>query len=179
VPALTVPSTVAALLLVLAGAGKVVDPTMTVGALRALKVPATPLAVRIGSVVEMALGLLTVTVGSSAVWWAVAVSYLAFGAFVFTALRRGTMIGSCGCFGQDETPPHALHVGLDLGLVAIAALTAVVSPAAPLDAITEAVGTGLALVALTALALFLLHAAFVELPRTLVPATRLPHTSAR
>jgi hypothetical protein len=179
VPALTVPSAVAALLLVLAGAGKVVDPTMTVGALRALKLPAAPWAVRVGSVVEMALGVLAVTVGGSAVWWAVAVSYLAFGAFVLTALRRGTMIGSCGCFGRDETPPHPLHLALDLGLVAIAALTAVVSPAAPLDAITDAVGAGIALVILTAVALYLLYAAFVELPRTLAPASRMARTSAR
>ena len=100
-------------------------------------------------------------------------------AFVVAALRRGTMIGSCGCFGRDETPPHALHVALDLGLVAIAALTALVAPEAPLDAITDGVGTGIALVTLTALALFLLHAAFVQLPRTLVPAARLARASAR
>jgi hypothetical protein len=174
-----VPAAVAALLLALAGAGKVVDPTMTVGALRAMKLPAVPWAVRAGSVAEVGLGVLAVTVGGVLVWSAVAVSYLAFGAFVLAALRRGTMIGSCGCFGREETPPHALHVVLDLGLVAIAGLTAVVSPAAPLDAITEAVGTGIALVALTAVALFLVHAAFVELPRTLDLATRWARGPAR
>jgi hypothetical protein len=179
VPALTVPSTVAALLLVLAGAGKVVDPTMTVGALRAMRLPAAPWAVRGGSLVEIALGMLAVTVGGAVLWWAVALSYLAFGAFVFTALRRGTMIGSCGCFGRDETPPHAVHVVLDLGLVSFAALTAVVSPGAPVDAITDAAGTGVALVTMTAVALFLLYAAFVELPRALVPSTDWARASSR
>jgi hypothetical protein len=41
-PALTGPALVAAALLALAGAQKVVDPTMTVGALRALGLPAAP-----------------------------------------------------------------------------------------------------------------------------------------
>jgi hypothetical protein len=177
VPALTVPSAVAALLLVLAGAGKVVDPTMTVGALRALRLPASRFAVRIGSAAELALGGLAFAVGGAGLWWAVAASYLAFGAFVFVALRRGTMIGSCGCFGREETPSHAIHVVLDLLLVAVAAVTAAVSPAAPLDAITEQ--PGIAVLAITAVALFLLHAAFVELPRTLVPSTRWAGTTAR
>ena len=178
-PALTVPSAVVALLLVLAGAGKVVDPTMTVGALRSLRIPASRHAVRIGSAVEIALGGLAFAVGGAGLWWAVAASYLAFGAFVALALRRGTMIGSCGCFGREETPPHAIHVVLDLALVAVAALTAIVSPAAPLDAITEQPGTGIGVLALSALALFLLHAAFVELPRTLVPSSRWAGSTAR
>ena len=42
VPALTGPALVAAALLVLAGAQKLLDPTMTVGALRALRLPSSP-----------------------------------------------------------------------------------------------------------------------------------------
>ena len=34
--------------------------------------------------------------------------------------RRGTMIGSCGCFGREETPPHPSHVVLNLVLAAVA-----------------------------------------------------------
>ncbi len=128
---------------------------------------------------ELALGGLAFAVGGAGLWWGVAASYLAFGAFVFLALRRGTMIGSCGCFGREETPPHAIHVVLDLLLVSVAALTAIVSPAAPLDAITEQPGAGVGVLAISALALFLLHAAFVELPRTLVPSARWAGTTAR
>ena len=88
---------------------------MTVGALRALRLPAVavgwcgsarPPSWRSGSRPSRS--------AAPALWWAVAVSYLAFGAFVVGALRAGTMIGSCGCFGREETPPHAIHVVLDL-----------------------------------------------------------------
>ncbi|MET0901921.1 MAG: MauE/DoxX family redox-associated membrane protein [Acidimicrobiales bacterium] len=169
-PALTCPALVAALLLTLAGAQKALDPTMTVGALRALRLPSSPLIVRIGSAVEMALGIAAITLGGAALWWAVAVSYAAFGAFVVAALGKGTMIGSCGCFGREETPPHSIHVVLDAGLAAVTALTAVRSPGSSLDALAEEPGSAVAVVVLSAVALYLLYAAFVELPRALAAA---------
>ena len=89
------------------------------------------------------------------------------------------MIASCGCFGREETPPHAIHVVLDLFLVAIAVAIALVPPTAPLDAITEHPGTGVGVVALIAVALFLLHATFVELPRALDAATLWARTNGR
>lgn len=166
-PALTGPAIVAAALLALAGAQKLVDPTMTVGALRALRLPASPLFVRIGSGAELALGVAAVTVGGALVWILVATSYLAFAAFVLAALRGGTMIGSCGCFGREETPPHPIHLVLDLGLAAVAGAMAVTTPAAPLEALADHPADAVAVVAAAALALGLLYAAFVDLPRTL------------
>ena len=77
-PALTGPALVAAALLALAGAQKLVDPTMTVGALRALRLPSSPWLVRLGSAAELALGVAAIVVGGAALWWAVAASYLAF-----------------------------------------------------------------------------------------------------
>ncbi len=170
-PALTGPALVAAALLALAGAQKVVDPTMTVGALRALRLPSSATLVRAGSTLELALGVGAIAVGGAVLWSAVAVSYVLFAAFVVAALRKGTMIGSCGCFGREDTPPHWSHVVLNLALAALAAANAVRSPAAPLDALVDHPGAGAAVVALAALSLYLLHAAFVELPRTLA-ATR-------
>jgi hypothetical protein len=170
VPALTAPALVAALLLALAGAQKLLDPTMTVGALRALGLPASPGGVRVGSAVELALGVAAVAVGGAALWWAVAASYLAFGGFVVAALRKGTMIGSCGCFGREDTPPHPSHVVLNAALASLAVATALASPEAPLDALADHPGTAVGILALSAVALYLLHAAFVELPRAL--ATR-------
>ncbi len=166
-PALTAPALVAALLLALAGAQKLLDPTMTVGALRALKLPSSPALVRLGSGFELALGVAAIAVGGAALWWLVAASYVAFGAFVVSALRHGTMIGSCGCFGREETPPHPSHVLLNVGLAGTAALVAVRSPDAPIDALVDHPGTAVGVVALSAVALFLLHAAFVHLPRAL------------
>jgi hypothetical protein len=167
-PALTGPALMAAALLAVAGALKVVDPEMTVGALRALRLPSSPLAVRAGAAAELALGVAAIAVGEPVLWWAVAASYLAFAAFVVAALRAGTMVGSCGCFGREETPSHAVHVALDLGLAAVAAAMALADPAAPIAAVADRPGVGAVVIALSALGLYLLHAAFVDLPRALV-----------
>jgi hypothetical protein len=159
---------VTAALLALAGAQKLLDPTMTVGALRALRLPSSPGIVRTGSAAELALGIVAVTVGGAAVWALVATSYLVFAAFVLAALRRGTMIGSCGCFGREDTPPHGTHVVLNGALATLAGAVAVRSPGAPLDALLDDPALGVGVAALAAVALFLLYAAFVDLPRTLV-----------
>ena len=169
-PALTGPALVAAALLALAGAQKLLDPTMTAGALRALGLPSSPWLVRAGSAVEVALGTSAVAVGGAVLWWAVAASYALFGAFVVAALRAGTMIGSCGCFGREDTPPHWSHVLLDGALTGLAVAIAVRSPAAPLQALADHPGEAVPLVALAGVSLYLLHAAFVDLPRAL--ATR-------
>ncbi|MFL6204395.1 MAG: MauE/DoxX family redox-associated membrane protein, partial [Acidimicrobiales bacterium] len=115
---------------------------------------------------ELALGLAAITIGGALLWWAVAASYVAFAAFVLAALRKGTMIGTCGCFGREETPPHWSHVGLNGLLAGLAALTAVHSPAPPVEALVDQPGVAAAVLALSAVALSLLYAAYVELPRT-------------
>jgi hypothetical protein len=140
---------------------------MTVGALRALRLPSSAALVRVGSLAEVALGTAAISVGGSVLWWLVAASYLAFGAFVVAALRRGTMIGSCGCFGREDTPPHWSHVALNLGLASVAVGVAARAPEAPVEALADHPGTGVVVVLLAGLALYLLYVAFVELPRTL------------
>ena len=165
-PTLTGPALTAALLLVFAGATKAVDPAMTAGALRALRLPSSKILVRLAAAAEL-LGLLAVIAGWVAVWWLVAASYLAFAGFVVAALRAGTMLGSCGCFGREDTPPHPLHVVIDVALAATAAAAAVRDVGAPLDAIADAPGEGLLVGGLSVLAVVLLYAAFVDLPRAL------------
>jgi len=177
VPAVTGPALVAAALLALAGAQKVLDPSMTVGALQALKVPASPALVRAGAAGELVLGVTAATIGGWAVWGLVAVSYLAFAVFVGAALRSGTMIGSCGCFGREDTPPHWIHLLLDGALAATALWAAVDARPAPVEAIAEQGGGHAALVGLFAIgATVLLYAAFILLPRVLTfrhhPAAR-------
>jgi hypothetical protein len=178
-PALTGPALVAALLLAVAGAQKLLDPTMTVGALRAMHLPASPLLVRGGAALELGLGVAAIAVGGAALWWLVAASYLLFAVFVVAALRRGTMIGSCGCFGRDDTPPHVTHVVLNVLLAAVAAITAIRSPEAPLDALADDPAAAVGVLALSAVALFLLYAAYVDLPRTLAAGHGPRSTTAR
>ena len=166
-PALTGPALTAALLLAVAGAAKAVDPVMTVGALRALGLPSSRTWVRIGAAAELLVGLLAAAVGWALVWWLVAASYLAFAAFVVAALRAGTMLGSCGCFAREDTPPHPIHVVVDVALAATAAAAAVVGVAAPLDAIADAPGKGSVVAGLSVLAVFVLYVVLVDLPRAL------------
>lgn len=166
--ALTGPALVVAGLLLIAGAQKLLDPTMTVGALRSLGVQATPGLVRAGSAAEVCLGAAAVVSGSPVIWWLAAASYLAFNVVVGAALRRGTMIGSCGCFGREETPPHWSHLVLNCALGGTAAAIALGSTRAPVDELGNDPAAGAVVVALAALALYLLHTLYVEVPRVLV-----------
>lgn len=165
-PAVTGPALVVAGLLIVAGAQKVVDPTMTVGALRSMGLPVSPLGVRAGSAAELSLGLLAVVNGGRVAWGLVALSYVAFAAFVLAALRRGTMIGTCGCFGREETPPHVAHVALNAFLAGVAAW-AVTADGRPADALARHPGSAIFVLVLAALATGLLYAAYVLLPRAL------------
>jgi hypothetical protein len=162
--ALTGPGLVAAALLVVAGAAKVVDPANTVGALRALRLPSSPTLVRCGAAAEAAIGAAAILAGGPAWWVLVAASYLAFAGFVLAAMRAGTMVGSCGCFGHEDTPPHPVHVALDVLLAGVAAAAAA-QGLVPAEEIADAPGPGAVVVSLSAVALWLVYAAFVRLPR--------------
>ena len=112
------PFLIAALLLAAAGVAKVVDPTTTVGALRAFGAPVPPAGVRTMGAVEAALAVTAALTGAAVLALAVAGSYLVFTAFVLVARARDLPIGSCGCFGRIDTPPSVLHVVVNLGAVA-------------------------------------------------------------
>jgi hypothetical protein len=122
----------AALLLALAGAQKLLDPTLTIGALSALRLPSGAVLVRVGAFVELVVGIVAIVVGG-ALWWLVAASYLAFTAFVALAIRRRVPIGTCGCFGRAETLPSWSHVRLNLVFLAFAVATALLVDEAPSD----------------------------------------------
>ena len=170
-PALTIPALVAAALLIVAGAAKAADPANTVGALRALGLPGSDGLVRAGAVAEAALGAAALVAGGPVWWAAVAASYLAFAGFVVAALRAGTMVGTCGCFGHEDTPPHPVHVVLDAILAAVA-VAAAAQGLAPLADAADHPGGGLLALAVAAGATWLAHAAFVDLPRALARTGR-------
>jgi hypothetical protein len=172
VPAVVGPALVAAALLALAGAQKLLDPVMTVGALRVLGLPVSNSAVRAGAAAELTLGACAVAVGGELLWLGVAASYAGFAAFVLVALRRGTMIGSCGCFGREDTPPHPTHVALNLALAATSLIAAATLSGSIVDELTDHGASGLVVTALAAVSLFALYAAYVELPRALVAGRR-------
>jgi hypothetical protein len=131
VPWVVAPALVAAGLLAFAGAQKLLDPTMTAGALRALGWPGSNRLVRLGAGVELAVGVLAIALGG-AVWWLVALSYAGFNVFVGQALRRGTPLGTCGCFGRADTPPSRRHLALNLIIGGVAGASTALD-AAPID----------------------------------------------
>lgn len=123
-----------AVLLVMAGAAKVVDPSRTVGALRALGWPSSEVLVRGAAAGELVLGVAALAVGGPALAMLVAASYLGFAVFVVVALGAGTPLGTCGCFGRVDTEPRATHVVVDVLLAAGAVTAGVADAPALLDA---------------------------------------------
>lgn len=121
----------AALLLVAAGAAKVSDPSRPAGALAALGWPSSPRLVRLGAAAETVLGAAALVMGGPVLALLVAASYLGFALFVMSALRAKSPIGTCGCFGQADTPPKPLHVTVD-AVLAAGAVAAVATEAPPL-----------------------------------------------
>lgn len=165
--ALAGPFGIAAALLAAAGAAKVVDPSMTAGALRAsgLRIGAGP--VRLAAAAELGLGAAALAVQSALLAVAVAASYFAFAAFVLRALRLDKPVGTCGCFGKADTPPSFVHVGVNLGLGGIAAA---VGSAGGVDlpaVIADQPWLGVPFVAWMGLGIALAFLALTALPRTL------------
>jgi hypothetical protein len=75
------------------------------------------------------------------------------------------MVGSCGCFGREDTPPHPVHVVVDGALAATAAAAAVLGIGAPLDAIADAPAKGSVVAGLSVLSVLVLYVVLVDLPR--------------
>ncbi|MEO6317956.1 MAG: MauE/DoxX family redox-associated membrane protein [Acidimicrobiales bacterium] len=163
------PAVLAAALLSVAGAQKLLDPTMTVGALRALRLPSSPMLVRVGSAAELAVGVGAVTLGGPVLWALVGASYLAFSLVVAAALRSGQMLGSCGCFGREETPPHRMHVGLNLAFAAASGLAAVAGRST-VDELPAAILERVGIASLLVVGVVLSYACYVELPRLFAAA---------
>jgi hypothetical protein len=163
-PALLGPALVAAAVLAVAGAQKLLAPQMTAGALRALGWPSSATAVRLGAAAELALAVGAVATGNRLVWDLIGLSYLAFAGFVWVALQRGAAIGSCGCFGRADTAPHPVHVVLDLLLAASAAGAAATFDRAPLDAMGDHPGGAALVVVFSLAAAAAVYAAFTKAP---------------
>ena len=126
------PFLAAAGLLVVAGFPKVADPVPLVRALRAAGLPAGRPVVRVFAVAEVAVGVGALVAPGRATAAAVAAAYLVFTGFVAHVLRRGGVLGSCGCFGKPDTPaaldpPSGLWAGADGAVVATAGLAVLIA----------------------------------------------------
>ncbi len=111
--------------LLVAGLAKVWKPSATATSLRELQLPAPLASARILGVYEVCLGIAAILTGHWAAWLLVGLSYLGFSGFVLWALGDGSRLGSCGCFGRQDTPATLGHlvfnaVASALGLLAVA-----------------------------------------------------------
>ena len=169
-PALTGPVLAAAGLLALAAPGKLLRPSLTTNALRQLGLPGSAVLVRLLGVGELALAAAVWLAPSRPVLALLALAYAAFAGFVAVALRRGTALSSCGCFGRADTPPTRVH----LGVVVTAALVAVAAVVTGSGSVGEVVADGPAygvpLLAAIAVTVWLSWAALAVLPRVVVAA---------
>jgi hypothetical protein len=168
---LSAPLAVASVVLVVAGALKVADPVPAVGALRQLGLPAGNGSVRAVAALEVVLGAAALVLAGPVLAALVALSYLAFTGVVVAALRAGTMISSCGCFGRDDTPPDASHVLINLALAGVAAGAAAGGAPSPWDAIAgTGAGEGVLAVGLVALGSWMVVLTYTALPQAAAAA---------
>jgi hypothetical protein len=164
------PFLAASALLVLAGAPKLRDPMPLVRALRSARLRASRGLVRALAVAEVVVGASALVRPGRLTAAAVALSYLAFTAFVALTLRRGGVLGSCGCFGRPDTPPTVGHLAVTVVLAAGAASLALAPPAGPVWAsVTPELA---ALVGFAALVGWLAYLVMAVLPATTPAAVR-------
>ena len=158
----------AAGLLALGGALKAARPNETANALRALGLPRARLAVRVGGAVEVVVGVAAVVAGGRGPVALVGASYLGFAVFVLVALRRGTPVGSCGCFGEVDAPPTIVHAAVNLAAAAGAGAAALTGGTPALSAVVHhQPWMGVPLLGLAGLAGYLAFLVMAVLPRTM------------
>lgn len=160
------PAIASAFLLAIGGTAKVLRPANTSHALRSLRLPAAPFAVRLLAVAEIGVALGALAGGGRDAWLLVAGAYLGFACFVGFAMSRGGPVSSCGCFGAPDTPPTLVHVLVTVAASAVAFATAGEPPGPVPDALVDMPLLGLPFLLVTACCVWFAHAAVTVLPRT-------------
>jgi hypothetical protein len=163
------PYLAAALLLVAAGLAKVRRPADTAVALRRAGLRVPDWAVRAGAGAEVATGCWAFTSGRLAAG-AVALSYLGFAGFVALALRRGSPVSSCGCFGSGDkmdSPPTVTHAVLNLAAAAVAGWAALRAHPGVVTVLRRQPLAGVPLVLLIGAGAYLAYLVMGALPKTL------------
>ena len=168
VTSLAAPLYVVTGVLILAGTAKVFTPSPTATALRELKVPKPLIAARLMGAGEVILGIAAIATGAPLLWALVAVSYALFAIFILWALGGDNAVGSCGCFGHEDTPPTPGHAAFNAAAATVAAL-AVADPIT-LGDFDGSVLEALVAITLIGTAIALVIAALTTLPRTLAYA---------
>jgi hypothetical protein len=160
------PFAAVAAILAVGGAAKALRPDTAAHALSALGFPRSIVAVRLLGAAEVAMGAGAMAVGGRLLPALVASAYLGFAAFVVLALARGVMLRSCGCFGQLDTPPTAVHVVVNLAAAVVAGLTALGGGPGLGEVIADQPFAGVPFLLLTAGAAYAMYLVLAVLPQT-------------
>jgi hypothetical protein len=118
---------VLAVVLVVAGGGKLRSPAAAADALRAAGLPAGALPARLVGAVEAAIGLLVLVAPTRPALLLMAALYAVLGVFALRLLLAAEPVASCGCFGADA-PPSPLHAVFDAAAVLVALAAAIEPP---------------------------------------------------
>lgn len=176
-PELVGPLAVVAAALVVSGGFKLRDPAPTGDMLVAFGLPRSPALGRALGLVEVALGVAALVLGT----WAaagVAAAYLLFTAMMARLVLLGDDAPSCGCFGRLSAKPTWVHVAADAG----AALVAGTAAATGVPGLGEVLGDtplgGAVLVGFVALGTWAMVAVLTLLPDTLA-AVRNPSSGGK
>jgi len=164
------PFFLATCLLGIAGFAKALQPTSTAGALAAMRVPHRRWMIRMGGFAEALLACAALATGDPMLAIFVALSYVAFAVFVILALRAGAPLSSCGCLGRIDTPPHLVHVVLDLLAASAAVVFAVQGAVSIFDVFADQPGSGVPFAAILVVGVAAAVLAMSALPRTLAAA---------
>ncbi len=114
-----------------AGVLKTTRPTSTMKALRAARLPgsgptgrrmAAPWIGRLLGLVEIAIAASALTFGGRLAAGLVVIAYIGFSLFTARLLRMAGAGASCGCFGAEESPAAPIHIVVNAGIAAAAAL---------------------------------------------------------
>jgi uncharacterized membrane protein YphA (DoxX/SURF4 family) len=160
-------------LLAVAGIFKVAQPAPTGGALHALHLPSSRLAVRGLGFVEITIGIAAAFGGGVPLAPLVGACYLAFAGFVVAARREGTPISSCGCFGETETPPSLVHIIVNLTAATIALVAAATDVDGLATVLSHQPWAGVPFVLLVGVSIYLAYATVTALPVTLAASAAL------
>ena len=151
-----------ATLLGAAGVAKLRRPVPTAKAMRAAGLPGSPALARALGAVEVVFAVLALVFGGVSTALVVAAAYVGFASVSIRLMARPAAAG-CGCFGDESAPVTNLHVALNLGAAALAAIAAL-SPTKGLPSlIADEPAASILLVALVAIGTVLGQAAYTSL----------------
>lgn len=168
--AIAAPLYVATGVLIVAGFAKLRSPSATASSLRELRVPAPLTAARLLGAYEVLLGVAAIITAAPVLWGLIGLSYLGFSGFVVWALADSSRVGSCGCFGSEDTPATTGHLIFNAVASAVAMLTAL-NPVSLSSFDGSAFDAAVAII-LIATGTALSIAALTVLPRTLAAASQ-------